>query len=343
MKKSISIFSGNTCIFIDRTFQFICLKKELPQMHRCALTMATNQFLHYEFNICASVATHVATIMTGGCYRISIFTEKSMRAAISNFLRQFGLLYVSDRIRFIILYLKRFRKIVSFRKKYPGIEVPPAYLVYESFDLNYETYYSASKESAAWLLDHFRNYKELRNVNILDWGCGPARIVRHLPGLLDKSCAVYGTDYNPKSIQWNRDHIPGVNFNLNQSSPPLPYVDNSFDIIYGISIFTHLPESLHYKWFDELIRISKNGGIIFLTLHGRAFKSKLTAPEQEKFDHGQLLIKGNTRIGHRTFAAFHPPSFVNQWFGKHELLLHEEGGVINSKPQQDIWIIRVNK
>jgi Methylase involved in ubiquinone/menaquinone biosynthesis len=208
---------------------------------------------------------------------------------------------------------------------------------------DYFKYYFDGRDSAIWLLDKLKRHKELKDINILDWGCGPSRIVRHLPELLDKSCSIYGTDYNPKSIAWNRKALMGINFNLNSTNPPLPYVDSSFDIVYGISIFTHLPEDLHYKWFNELVRITKKNGIVFLTLHGNVFKAKLTVPEQQVFDAGQLIIKGNTKIGHRTYAAFHPNLFVHKLFSEHPIIEHIEGTLINGMPQQDVWIIKVNK
>ncbi|NTV83151.1 MAG: class I SAM-dependent methyltransferase [Bacteroidales bacterium] len=269
--------------------------------------------------------------------------EKRMRTRISNFLRTFGLLLLTDKLRFFLIHLKTLKERSRFIKENPGIAIPPAYLIYESFDLNYDSYYFASRNTANWLLDHFKRHYNLINVNILDWGCGPARIVRHLPDFLDKSCAVYGTDYNPESIAWNKKSIKGVNFNLNYAEPPLPYVNNSFDIIYGISIFTHLPEDLHYKWFDELVRISKNNGIIFLTLQGEAFRVKLTELEMQKFDKGELITRGNTKIGHRTYSAIHPPGFVKGMIKGHQLLEHIEGDIRNNKPQQDIWIIKVVK
>lgn len=269
--------------------------------------------------------------------------KSGLKIKVSRLLRKLGVLLISDKLRFMHLHLKKLRERRHFIAQNPDISIPPAYLIYESFDLNYDSYYFASRKTASWLLDHFRKYIDLSNINILDWGCGPARIVRHLPDLLDPSCGIYATDYNPGSIEWNRKHIKGVNFNLNAISPPLPYVNDSFNVIYGISIFTHLPEELHFSWFHELIRISKNNGILFLTLHGKSFKIKLTDDENKKFDSGALIIRGNTKAGHRTFTSFHPPDFVHRLVEGHQVVEHIEGEVINNKPQQDIWIIRVTK
>jgi SAM-dependent methyltransferase len=246
-------------------------------------------------------------------------------------------------MRYYLLYIRRMKVNNRFRNENPGLALPPPYLVYESFDLDYKKYYTDSRETASWLVDFFRKYKELKNASLLDWGCGPARIIRHMPALLDASCKIYGTDYNAQSITWNRANIPGIEFSLNGAHPPLSYPDNSFDIIYGISIFTHLPEDLHYSWFNELVRVSKPGAILFLTLHGNAFRTKLTQAEEEVFDAGKLLIKGNTKVGHRTYAAFHPEPFVKQWTFAHTVLEHIPGEVIHEKPQQDIWILRISK
>lgn len=265
------------------------------------------------------------------------------KAQFSNLLRTFGLLLITDKIRYYILYIKRYSRIQSFLKANSSIKLPPSYLIYESFALDYDKYYFDGSDSASWLIERLKKYISFNEINILDWGCGPARIVRHIPELLNNSCSIYGTDYNQKSIIWNRENIQNVNFNLNFSNPPLPYVSNSFDIIYGISIFTHLPEDMHYRWFEELVRVTKNNGIIFLTLHGAAFRTKLTDKEVLRYDNGELIIKGNTKIGHRTFAAFHPKSFILKLFSGHELLEHYEGKVKNGKPEQDTWIIRVRK
>ncbi len=243
----------------------------------------------------------------------------------------------------MILYIKTSKQRHKFLKENPGIKLPPPFYVYETFNLNYPAFYDKSNETAKWLVSYFRKYYTLENISILDWGCGPGRIIRHLPVLLDSSCSFYGTDYNKKYITWCSKNIPGVTFYVNNLQPPLQFMDNMFDIIYGISIFTHLSLQMHYAWFNELIRILKPGGILFLTLQGEAFRIKLSANEKNLFDAGELIMKANTKEGHRTFSAFQPPVFVKKLIGKNELLEHVAGEIKNGKPEQDVWIIRKSR
>jgi ubiquinone/menaquinone biosynthesis C-methylase UbiE len=218
--------------------------------------------------------------------------------------------------------------------------MPPAYFIYETFNLNYNSFYNKSIETAEWLVSFFRKYKTLEDLKVLDWGCGPGRVIRHLPSFMGKTCKFYGTDYNKKYIKWCKKNLPDVTFIINHLHPPVEYDDNTFDIVYGISIFTHLSKEMHYAWFKELMRVTNPGGIVFLTLHGDVFKVKLTDAERELFENGELIIKARTKEGHRTFGAFHPSSFVIELIGKNEILEHVPGVIKNGKPGQDVWIIR---
>jgi len=263
-----------------------------------------------------------------------------MKNLISILLRKSGLIKIVDRLRFYLLYLKTYRKRQSFKKANPGAILPPSYFIYETFGMDYEQFYNLSLETAKWLISWFEKYQPLNNVSILDWGCGPGRIIRHLPSLLDVSCRCYGTDYNTKYIKWCTKNIPEVTFKQNNLAPPLPFEHEMFDVIYGISIFTHLSEKMHYAWFNELLRVLKPGGILFLTLHGKAFKTKLPEAQRKIFDQGHLVVLSNTKEGHRTYGAYHPTSFVIKLAANTKIMEYEEGGFINRKPQQDIWIFQ---
>lgn len=267
-----------------------------------------------------------------------------IKEQVSHLLRKSRLLKIGDRLRFYIESYKNRKINNQFKKDHPEVSLPPDYLMYESFQINYHKYFTESINTAKWLQDFFQRYVKLENVKILDWGCGPGRIIRHLPQIIGNQCEYFGTDYNSKSIDWCSKNLPGIKFNLNTLEPILPYPDNYFDIIYGLSIFTHLSEKMHYGWYNELFRVLKPNGIIFVTTQGDNFKVKLTPKELNNYNKGELVVRGNVKEGHRVFSAFQPKLFMQKLFEKVEILEHVE-----IKPEkgrwlpQDVWIIRKSK
>jgi len=263
---------------------------------------------------------------------------------ISIFLRKIGLIYYLDFVRYKIHKVKNKTKNRSFKKKNPSVILPPDYLMYESFGIDYEKYFDGGKKVGEWLKTYFKKYKNLNSLNILDWGCGPARVIRHLPEVINNNCKFYGTDYNDESIKWCSENITNVSFSVNNLNPPLSYDENLFDVIYGISIFTHLSENLHVNWLNELLRVTNKNGIIFLTMHGEVFKEILTSDEKKKFDEGKLIVRDKVKEGHRVFGAFHPTSFIKNLIKKMDyqvsILEHVPGKKINNRMEQDIWIIQ---
>jgi hypothetical protein len=231
------------------------------------------------------------------------------------FLSQTGLLFIADKARYYFHYWNTAGKRKKFRQENPEVKLPPDYLIYESFKLDYQKYYFGGRETARWIIETISKHIPVDNASILDWGCGPARVVRHMPGMLPASCRIFGTDYNPVTIQWNLENIGDVNFSLNHTE--------------------------HSQWFAELVRITRPGGILLLTLQGNAFAGKLAPAEKEKFEQGKLVVRGHTRVGHRTWSAFQPVQFVRKLAEGHEVVDFEEGSLINGQPQQDVWMIRV--
>ena len=103
--------------------------------------------------------------------------------------------------------------------------------------------------------------------NILDFGCGCARVLRHFHDH-PKSCHFFGTDIDPEAIAWCRSRLPFAAFGVNDSVPPLPFPAETFDLIYGVSVFTHLDENYQLAWLNELRRVAKPGGTLMLSLRG---------------------------------------------------------------------------
>jgi SAM-dependent methyltransferase len=104
---------------------------------------------------------------------------------------------------------------------------------------------------------------------ILDWGCGCARNTQPLIKIAPGS-RIHGIDIDPVNIAWSKQHVVGATFDVSGLFPPLDFADDTFDIVYGLSVFTHLTEPAQDLWLAELHRVLKPGGIAFLSYHGEA-------------------------------------------------------------------------
>jgi len=259
-----------------------------------------------------------------------------------NFLfRKAGLMFWADKAKFWVQYLVNFRNNHTFKAANKDLALPPAYMMFESFNMNYQKYYEGGFKTAKWILDTIEPYLDYKNAAILDWGCGPARITRHLPELCGSESNIYGTDYNPATIRWCSESIKQVSFSVNKTAPPLHYKTNTFDMVIGISIFTHLSEENHYSWIAELHRVIKPGGIAFITTHGKIFRSLLTEKELETYDREKIVIRGAVTEGHRVYTAFQPPTWMKEVFcTSFEILRHHEGKQADWGKEQDFWILK---
>ena len=265
--------------------------------------------------------------------------NSTLKQGLSSLFRALGLMKVIDALLFNYSKIKNRNANASFRRLNPDIILPPDYMMYESFQINYHSYYFESQKSAQGIIDLAKPFININYGSILDWGCGPGRIVRHLPDILPRA-KVFGSDYNQKTIDWCKESIEQVSFHVNGVYPPLDFKNAQMNYIYGISIFTHFSEDMHQKWIDELHRVLAKGGILMLTTHGNSFRTKLTPKEKRSFDAGQLVVRGNTEKGHRSYVAFHPEEYFSELVKEFELKAFKAGDVNALKPQQDIWVLR---
>jgi SAM-dependent methyltransferase len=101
--------------------------------------------------------------------------------------------------------------------------------------------------------------------SVLDWGCGCGRIARHLPRLMH---GYYGCDIDADNVAWCAEHLPG-RYSISTLRPPLPYKEGTFDLIYGVSVFTHFRPELEALWLVELQRVAMPGALLMMTVHGQ--------------------------------------------------------------------------
>lgn len=143
--------------------------------------------------------------------------------------------------------------------------------------------------------------------SILDFGCGCGRTLRFFP----RRTGLHGCDIDAEAIAWCRENLgERARFEVNSPDPPLPFADASFDFVYVISVFTHLPEDMQFRWWDELARVVKRGGVVLATAHGEQLLVGTEDQKRELREQGFLYVAGAGTEGLPSFyqTAFHAPS-----------------------------------
>jgi SAM-dependent methyltransferase len=173
---------------------------------------------------------------------------------------------------------------------------------------------------------------------VLDFGCGCGRMIRHLPK--HTNAALSGCDYNAELIAWDQRNLPFAEFRQNELAPPLPYPDNSFDLVYARSVFTHLTEELQLRWIAELRRVLKPRGVLYFTTHGRQFFAQLSLDERERVERGESIVHDASEEGHNVCTSFELDGFVRQKLGRGFDVLGYYPGQAGQHLQQDAYVLR---
>jgi SAM-dependent methyltransferase len=168
---------------------------------------------------------------------------------------------------------------------------------------------------------------------VLDFGCGCGRTARHWR---DVDLDLHGCDYNPELVAWCRDNLPFMRATVNGSDPPSPYDSKTFDVVYAMSIFTHLTEPSQLRWLDEWRRILAPSGLLLFTTHGNTHAHKLGKKERPRYDAGELVVRRPGIEGLNQCVAHHPPEYVR---GK----LLDGWQLLRFRPAsgytQDMWLV----
>jgi SAM-dependent methyltransferase len=112
---------------------------------------------------------------------------------------------------------------------------------------------------------------------VLDFGCGAGRLLRQF--LPEAGVAeLWGCDIHGPSVEWlERNLCPPLRVFRNDPLPPLPLADETFDLVWALSVFTHLPDTWS-AWLLEIHRVLAPGGLFLVTFIGEGASAR-TATE----------------------------------------------------------------
>lgn len=132
---------------------------------------------------------------------------------------------------------------------------------------NMAVYEEIGRRTREEILDLLPEGWSFEGKRILDFGCGAGRTLRHF---LDEATVaeLHGCEIDAPSVDWLEANLsPPLHVFRNEEAPPLPLEAGSFDLIWAISVFTHLTD--HWAgWLLELHRLLRDGGLLIATIHG---------------------------------------------------------------------------
>ncbi len=174
------------------------------------------------------------------------------------------------------------------------------YTALEDFEVIHET----------WRIYGDRPFQEIKS--ILDFGCGCGRTARWFAQTMPDA-QVHGCDVRKAGVDWCTAHLRG-DYRHSATTPPLPFADDSMDVVVGLSLFSHFDRQSSIAWLRELVRVCRPDGRLILTTHG-AFSLWVIARSAEHQQSFHLDAAGAADLARRLQVEeflFHEPP--EEWF-----------------------------
>lgn len=129
--------------------------------------------------------------------------------------------------------------------------------------------------------------------SVVEFGCGSSRVLRHFRSI--SGLDLHGTDANERAVQWCQRNLPGIDFRSNRLEPPTGFEAGSADVVYALSVFTHIPLQWQRLWLEDLRRVLRPGGYLLCTVTGSAYVAEqLNAQKQEELSRtGGVVLDAN--------------------------------------------------
>lgn len=101
-----------------------------------------------------------------------------------------------------------------------------------------------------------------RPISVLDFGASDGHMASIMKEQFPAS-RVVGTDPSAKSVEYAKREHPDLDFFAAEGNR-LPFENASFDLVYAVGVFHHIPFDEHEAVYREIFRILKPGGAFVL-------------------------------------------------------------------------------
>jgi len=184
------------------------------------------------------------------------------------------------------------------------------------------SFLESGQYTSDWLHRLINKYSMDLTRPCMEWGCATARVLRHFQPEA-RNTEFWGIDQAANHIAWCKENCsPPFKFMNCTAYPHLPFPDNHFSFIYGISVFTHLFHLID-TWLMEFRRILAPGGHAIFTImdeHTLDYFRELPDHRPDWLDPedisagltGDIMVFGGDDWGH-SFTIFKDDWVRHEW------------------------------
>ncbi len=149
---------------------------------------------------------------------------------------------------------------------YDNYEQPPLKELNRVGSPNWEGFVAQAERLSTAVQKQLESRGIQKGSKVLDFGAGVGRVALRLSH--ECEFPTHACDINPAAMDYLGSQLTNVECKTTPYEPPLPYPDETFDVVYSISIWTHLPEEMGERWLKEIRRILKPRGLALISTSG---------------------------------------------------------------------------
>ena len=151
-------------------------------------------------------------------------------------------------------------------------------------------FFEAGPETRDILLDVIPDDFRWEGSRVMDFGCGMGRTLVHFQEEA-KVAEIWGVDVDKDALAPFEENLcPPMHAHMSNVDPPLPFEDASFDLIWAISVWTHLTDNA-LPWLAEMHRILKPGGLFIPTYMGESHSEPLAGESWDEDRVGMNVLR----------------------------------------------------
>jgi SAM-dependent methyltransferase len=219
--------------------------------------------------------------------------------------------------------------MIEQRLPYPPLALANRVGSLEGSDEPMGYYEELGRRTCAEIASRLPSGWDFAGKRILDFGCGAGRTLRHFASQAD-AAEVWGCDIDEPSIDWLSEHLcPPFHVFVNGPEPPLEQASASFDLIWGVSVFTHLTDSWS-RWLVELHRVLRPNGLLYLTFMGRGMSQIIAGEPWEETKFGMNVLRPGQSWDLGGPMVMHSPWWIEEHWGRaFEMISLSPDGFVN--------------